>query len=102
MIYALIPIALVLLWTTFLAYTAIKAQWKYLRPEVKAVGALVVLFGVTLDIALNIVPGLILGFGNWTISQKCKRIGREDTGWRGNVARYLCQNWLNMFDPDHC
>lgn len=102
MIYALIPIALVALWTTFLAYVAIKSQWEFLRPEVKAVGLVVVFAGFILDIALNIVPGLILGFGNLTISQKCKRLGREDSGWRGHTARYLCQNWLNVFDQEHC
>ena len=104
MIYLLIPIALVLLWTTFLAYVAIKAQWKFLRPEVKIVGALVVLVGFVLDMAINWTLGLILGVTqDVTLSQKCKRIRREDMGWRGDVAAYLCVNWLNPFDGgDHC
>ena len=103
MIYLTIPIALIVLWTTFLAYAAIKPRWKSLRWEVKFVGALVVAVGLVVDVALNIVPGAILGFGNWTLSQKCKRLRREDMGWRGNVAEYLCENWLNPFDGgDHC
>lgn len=102
MIYLIIPIAITLLWVMFLAYTQIKAKWNDLRWEVKAAGAVVVLFGWLLDAALNIVPGLVLGFGNWTISQKCKRLRKEDMGWRGDVAAYICTNWLNPFDNGHC
>lgn len=102
MIYLLIPLALVLLWTTFLAYTALKSQWKFLRPEVKIVGAVVVLCGFVLDVAINWTLGLILGITqDFTLSQKCKRLGRG-TGWRADIAAYLCINWLNVFDPDHC
>lgn len=102
MTYILIPLALVALWTTFLAYTALKSQWKFLRPEVKIVGALVVLTGYTLDVAINWTLGLILGITqDMTLSQKCKRLGHGD-GWQADVARYLCQNWLNAFEIDHC
>lgn len=102
MIYLFLPLSLVLLWTTFLAYTAIKAQWKYLRPEVKAVGAIVVLTGFALDVAINWTLGLVLGVTqDFTLSQKCKRLGQCD-GWQADVARYLCQNWLNVFDNGHC
>jgi hypothetical protein len=31
-----------------------------------------------------------------------KRLRRDDMGWRGDVAAYLCENWLNPFDPGHC
>lgn len=102
MIYALIPLALVALWACFLSYVAIKAQWKYLRTEVKAVGAIVVLTGFVLDVAINWTLGLALGITqDFTLSQKCKRLGRG-TGWRADIAAYLCINWLNMFDPEHC
>lgn len=102
MIYAIAPLALILLWTCFLSYTALKAQWKYLRPEVKVAGGAVVLFGFLLDVAINWTLGLVLGkTKDLTLSQKCKRIG-HGTGWQSDVAHYLCQNWLNVFDIDHC
>lgn len=102
MIYLLIPLALVALWACFLSYVAIKAQWHFLRPEVKIVGALVVLTGFALDVVINWTLGLILGVTqDMTLSQKCKRLGRGD-GWQATVARYLCQNWLNSFEIDHC
>ena len=103
MVVLLVLFAFPLLWTGFLAYSALKANWKSLRPEVKIVGALVVLFGFALDVLLNWTIGLALGVtSDMTLSQKCKRLRKEDLGWRGNVAEYLCANWLNVFDPGHC
>ena len=102
MIYAAIPIAFIVLWVTFLAYAALKPRWKQLRLEVKVVGAIVVIAGFLLDIALNWTVGLIIGWGNATLSQKCARLRKEDMGWRGDVAEYLCANWLNPFDAEHC
>lgn len=102
MIYA-IPLLLIVLWTCFLAYSALKPRWKSLRWEVKLVGGLVVLLGFAIDVLLNWTAGLLLGVTrDMTLSQKCKRLRRDDMGWRGNVAAYICTNWLNPFDNGHC
>lgn len=103
MIY-LLPLAPIALWVFFLAYTQIKAKWKSLRLEVKVVGVVVVLIGFTIDVAINWTIGLALGVTrDVTLSQKCKRLRRDDMGWRGDVAAYLCETWLNPFDGgDHC
>ena len=93
----------IILWTCVLAYSALKPRWKLLRWEVKLVGIFVVLVGFAIDVAINWTVGLVLGVTrDVTLSQKCKRLRREDMGWRGDVAAYLCENWLNFFDPDHC
>lgn len=101
MIYLAIASPL-LLWVLFLAYAGLNANWRHLRPEVKAVGVLVVLCGLVVDVMFNWTLGLLLGITpDFTLSQKCKRLGRGDD-WRAPVARYICREWLNVFDPEHC
>lgn len=98
----LIPAALVVLWTLFLAYSALRAKWNILRIEVKIAGIVVVLCGLLIDIAVNWTLGLLLGVTrDFTLSQKCKRLG-QGYDWRVTVAQYLCRNWLNPFDKEHC
>jgi hypothetical protein len=103
MTYLLILAALPTLWVFFLAYSAIKPRWKSLRPEVKLVAAIVVLIGGAIDIFLNWTGGWILGIPReLTLSQRCAKLRKTDMGWRGDVAQYLCDNWTNPFDPEHC
>ena len=102
MIYTFTPLSFLLLWVLFLAYTALKANWSSLRIEVKIAGALVVMSGFVLDVAINWTFGLILGATkDVTLSQKCKRVGKG-MGWQASTARYLCTNWLSPFEMDHC
>ncbi|MBI3096328.1 MAG: hypothetical protein HYY97_15780 [Rhodocyclales bacterium] len=95
--------AIPLMWVLYLAYTALRATWPTLRPEVKAAGAAVVAAGWLLDVALNWTAGLALGITpDATLSQKCGRLKRAE-GWRAGVARYLCANWLDPFEfGGHC
>jgi hypothetical protein len=73
-------------WVFFLAYTALKANWKTLRIEVKIVGAVVVTIGWLVDILLNLLA----------------RLKRVDN-WRADVAYYFCSNWLDPFENGgHC
>lgn len=91
-----------LLWVLFIAYAGLRANWKWLRPEVKAIGIIVVMIGLALDVVVNWSAGLILGITrDVTFSQKCKRLGQGDD-WRATVARYICREWLNVFDVGHC
>jgi hypothetical protein len=101
-IYLLAIITPIILWVFFLAYSALRQFWHLLRWEVKAVGVFVVLIGFVIDVAFNWTIGLLLGITpDATFSQKCKRL-KAGGGWRAPVARYLCDNWLNPFDPEHC
>lgn len=98
----LAPLSLIILWVFFLSYASLKQFAPTLRPEVKAVGMVVILVGALIDITINWTLGLALGVTrDVTLSQKCKRLGKLDS-WRGTVARYLCTNWLNPFDSGHC
>ncbi|MBU0752354.1 MAG: hypothetical protein KJ787_13860 [Gammaproteobacteria bacterium] len=100
MIYLL---AIPLLWVLFLSYAGLKANWNFLRIEVKIAGGLVVLCGFALDVAINWTLGIVLGVTkDFTLSQKCGRIS-GGAGWQSVVARYLCQNWLDPFElGGHC
>ena len=101
-LYIAIPIALIVLWTGFLAFSSLKTNWKSLRPEVKIVGIFIIIPFFLLDLVLNWIPGIILGPSFGTLSQKCSALRKSDMGWRGDVAEYLCDNWLNPFDNNHC
>lgn len=103
MIYYWIPLAFPVLWVFFLAYTALKANWKGLRIEVKIVGGVVIAVGLLIDISINWTLGWLLGVGQeWTLSQRCGRLKQGDD-WRASVACYLCRCWLDPFEQGgHC
>lgn len=100
---AFILLAMLVLWVLFLAYTALYTHWSALRPEVKVAGAMVVLCGFLVDVAINWTIGLVLGITrDATLSQKCSRLKRVG-GWRAAVAAYLCATWLDPFElGGHC
>lgn len=93
-----------LLWTLFLAYSALWAKRDSLRPEVKVAGILIILVGFLIDVAFNWSIGLALGVTpDLTFSQKCGRLKYEGEGWRRKVAWYCCTNWLDPFqNGGHC
>lgn len=96
-------LAVPLLWVCFFAYIQLRNRWSMLRPEVKLAGIAVVFVGFVLDVAINWTLGLLLGITkDFTLSQKCKRLQQGDYGYQTTVARYLCHNWLDPFDPEHC
>ena len=104
MIAALLCLSPLVLWVFFLAYSALLANWKTLRLEVKAAGAVVIAVGWMIDIAFNWTIGLVLGSTpDLTFSQKCGRLKYEAEGWRRSVAWYCCTNWLDPFqNGGHC
>lgn len=104
MIYATIASLPFVVWVFFLAYTALKANWKTLRTEVKVVGFVVVTIGWFVDILLNLLASLLMADSpqELTFSQKCGRLKRVDN-WRSDVAHYFCATWLDPFElGGHC
>lgn len=91
------------LWVFFLAYSALLANWKALRPEVKFVGCIVIAIGFVIDLGWNWSFGLVLGVTpDLTLSQKCGRL-KYGEDWRAPVACYLCRSWLDPFQQGgHC
>jgi hypothetical protein len=67
-----------------------------------AFGALI---GVPLDIFLNLISSVIMLDipKEVTLSQKLSRLN-DTGGWRGDVARWICAELLDPFDPRgyHC
>jgi hypothetical protein len=70
---------------------------------------------LALDIAFNIVIGTILflelpELRRLTFTMRCKAwldLGLAPDSprlyrWRGGVARYVCESWLNPAEPGHC
>jgi hypothetical protein len=64
----------------------------------------ILVVGLVLDAILNLLmciplldmPKEIL------LTAKFKRLIREDMGWRGDVAEFFCNQFLNPADKGHC
>lgn len=66
------------------------------------------ILGMALDIYCNTVPVSILlleppKFGEFTVTARITRL-KQAGGWRGDVARWFCEELLDGLDPDwkHC
>lgn len=69
-------------------------------------GAPLIVAGVALDAILNltIMSAVMLERPKeWLVTARLKRHCGQPT-WRGAIARWMCQNLLDTFDPDgrHC
>lgn len=98
-----------ILWTFFLAYSALWARRKTLRPEVKAAGLVVIGIGLVIDVGFNVAASLPLMEApqEWTFSQRMGRYkgwaSQRPDHWRVRLAQYLCANWLDPFEQGgHC
>lgn len=66
-------------------------------------------FTLALDIAFNIVIGTLLflefpdpsSVKSLTFTARCKKF-LDDRGYRGAIARWVCEGWLNPGEPGHC
>jgi hypothetical protein len=61
---------------------------------------------ITLDVLFNFLFGTIIfvespELRRPTFTQRCKKHMRDD-GWRGDIARWVCDSWLNPFEAGHC
>lgn len=66
----------------YLAYTALWAARHTLRPEVRAVGLLVILVGFLADAAINWTLGLALGITrDATLSPLTRQLSSTTTSW---------------------
>lgn len=104
-IFAGICYALTLLsWLFYLALMNLKRVRNDLHPFAKFNAYLLLGIGFPLDVALNTVVGSILFLElpeEYLLTsrlQRHKRLG----GWRGDIARWMCEHLLNQFDSGHC
>jgi len=59
-----------------------------------------------LDGAFNIVVGSLIFWElperkRLLFTSRCEKWMKSDT-WRGDVARWFCSSWMNMFEDNHC
>lgn len=107
--YALL--AAPLLWGLFLMYCAIMASRRsgkfYLAPwPVRAMSYALLALLVVTDVAFNFTIGSALflespDIHQPTFTERCaQHLAALD--WRGRIARWVCDGWLNPFEEDHC
>jgi hypothetical protein len=61
--------------------------------------------GYVLDVGFNVFIGTLLFLelperANITLTRRCRK-WREDAGYRGAIARWVCSE-LNVYQQDHC
>lgn len=93
-------------WTFFLAVMHLRIVRDTTGfTKVNIVPAYAVLaIGLILDAILNLamcIPLLDLP-REVLLTAKLKRLIKEDMGWRGDVAEFLCQHFLVPADKGHC
>lgn len=100
-----------LTWAFYLLFTALlraKREGTISRFSL-ILGYPLVAVGAILDILLNVTVGTILflelpHYKRLFLTARMARLIREDYGWRGDVAAWICSRLLDSFDPSgkHC
>lgn len=101
---AAVPGAFYLLWLFYLAATNLyRARCAgTITRTATVLGWPIVVAGLALDVALNIVIVSIVLLEiprEWTITARLDRHFHESTGWRRAVAAWIGATLLNAFDP---
>lgn len=97
-----------LLWALYIIVMALQRARRdgTLSMPALILGAPLIVAGVALDAILNltIMSAVMLERPKeWLVTARLKRHCGQPT-WRGAIARWMCQNLLDTFDPDgrHC
>lgn len=100
-----------LLFVFYLAYCTLNAMWKRdrfasLPLPAKVFAGTTLAVAVVLDVLFNVTIGstAFLELPEWrraTFTMRCKKHMHADT-WRGKLARWVCEGWLNPAEPGHC
>lgn len=110
-IYLLYAIAVLYLfmyvtWLYFLAVMNLDRKKDELTLPAKVFAWPIFIVGFALDVSFNLTVGTLSFLElphELTFSERCSRHINEG-GWRGDVARWWCDNYLNPFDKSgkHC
>lgn len=96
--------AMYVLWVYYLAVMNLKRAEYRLSDTQRAFAMLIYYPGLLLDALVNI---FVLTFvmlelpREWLVTPRVSRL-KNDTGWRGIIARWLCDTLLDDFDPSGC
>lgn len=99
------------LWVFYLAYVTLwvakhNGKLDSTPRIVKALCFFTLGIGIVLDVGFNIVVASVIFMEPptlaWlTFTARCAK-WRQDQGYRGRLARWVCDGWLNPFQEHHC
>lgn len=109
MIYAIAFILLMpVMWVLYLAVMHLDTarRRKALTPAAKVVGYPILFVGLAFDVLFNLWWGSIMFVElprEWLFTDRVSR-WNDDNGWRGTIAKWICSELLDPFDPRgrHC
>ena len=97
---------------TYIFYVAImeiKRKWNILPRSIKVIVAPWVFVGIILDFILSVLATPILGGLNirnwqfaWLLTGQLKKHKARSKGRSLRWSAYICAEWLNHFDDNHC
>lgn len=99
-------LAFAAMWLQYLAVMNLKENRSKLTIAAKLWAYPMLIVGVLSDVLFNMVIGTVVYVElprELLFTARCNRhIGEE--GWRGDVARWFCRNFMDPFDPagNHC
>lgn len=90
-------------WVHYLAVMMLKQKRSTLPRITQYLGAAVLYIGYALDVLFNIAAFFLFYEiqREWLFTTRVSRHIKE-TGWRANLAKWICDNWLDPFDKGHC
>jgi hypothetical protein len=94
------------LWLFFLASMVLIAARKKgtLSKPALVLGIPVIGLGLLIDVSVNVMLTAVFmeATKEWTVSQRLSRYKAEASGWRYKIAKFICENFLDTFDPSGC
>lgn len=99
-------LALYALWLLFILAMSFKRAWPQMGGIARAFAAPVIVLGFVWDTAVNVLAtAVFLDLPReLTLSHRLKRYHQGRRNWRWRIADWICEHWLDQFDPDgdHC
>lgn len=102
---------LVFFWGMFLAYVALHAAQRNGKLAatpiyVRTLSYVIVGIMMVFDVVFNVILGSLIFFElpstkALTFTARCE-LHLDDTNFRGSIARWVCNGWLNPFESGHC
>lgn len=109
MVAGYVAAALYLLWLFYLAVTNLYRAKKAgtISTPALVMGYPILIAGALLDLLVNVAIMSIIFMEpprELLVTQRLCRHIKDSSGWRGQLAYWICHNLLNAFDPsgDHC
>lgn len=100
------------LWLLWALYVFVMGVYRlHLKKELKGINFVlawpIVIVGVILDAVINITLASIIFLDiprEWLTTARLHRYIENEAGWRTKIAKYICDNILDIFDPkgNHC